>query len=63
LFEAQPGFSVEEVTMRHRPEFKQLEHAYTFETEGEVIRHLLKEMAKWIAHYQHLDESAQKRNR
>ena len=62
LFEAQPGFSVEEVTMRHHPEFKHLEHAYTFETEGQVIRHLLKEMAKWIAHYQHLDESARKRN-
>jgi hypothetical protein len=62
LFEAQPGFSVEEVTTCHRPEFRQLERAYTFETEREVILHLLKAMAKWIAHYQHLDESARKRN-
>lgn len=62
LFEAQPGYSVEEVTTYHRPEFRQLEHAYTFETESLVIRHILKEMAKWIAHYQHLDESARTRN-
>ena len=62
LFEAQPGFSVEEVTTYHRPEFRQLEHSYTFETEGEVIRHILKDMAKWIAHYQELEESALKRN-
>jgi hypothetical protein len=62
LFEAQPGFSVEEVTTCHRPEFRQLKHTYTFETERQVILHMLKEMAKWIAHYQHVDESARKRN-
>ncbi len=62
LFEAQPGFSVEEIITCHRQESRQLEHTYTFETERQVIRHILKEMATWIAHYQHLDESARKCN-
>lgn len=60
LFEAQPGFSIEEVETFQLPEFNQFEHTYTFETEGEVVQHILKKMTENIAHYQQIEESARK---
>lgn len=62
LFEAQPGFSAEEVETLHLPEFRQFEHTYTFETEEEVVQHILKKMAEKIAYYQYIEESARTRS-
>lgn len=62
LFEAQPGFSTEEVETFRLPEFKQFEHTYTFETEEEVVQHILKRMAEYIAHYQYIEETTRNPN-
>ena len=52
-FEAQPGFSVEEVRTVEWPEFERSERRYTCETEDKVVEHIVKSTTDLIARDQY----------
>ncbi len=56
------GFRVEQTETYRYPEYDTFESTKRFPTEEDVMEYLLKEIGEKIAHYQHLDELAAKRD-
>ena len=54
VLQEEPGVKIEEKLYFHLPEYEVSERTQVFSTENDVAEYLVRELAKKIAHYEHL---------